>query len=219
MKIQQNTLKACEARVKEMSDEMFARFKEWFDAPTQVGPSPIKLGEMRSPKSLRKWADTCVKRAVDMGKFPEHSPQANDHTKLLHSAAIHRASAAAIDYEKGLADRQEQARQKADTERKRRENELALRVDKKHVAALHETIREAAQSERLLASIFKAYDAHTRAEAARNELEDMKWAAINAARELGRTAPTIDQPDDSGTIADAKGFARILQSALTAHLR
>lgn len=217
MKSHQNTLKACEARVKKMSDEMFARFKEWFDAPTQVGQSPIKLGEMRSPKSLRKWADSCIKRAVDMGKFLELSPQASDHTKLLHNAAISRAAAAAIEYEKGAADRQEQARHKAETKRIRREHEAASKIDRKRISELHETIKEAAQSERLLASIFKAYDAHTRAEAAREELQRTHWSAVNAARELGKTAPTVELPKDAD--ADAKGMADILQRALTAQLR
>jgi hypothetical protein len=152
-----------------------------------------------------------------MGPLDPRSAPANDHNKLLHSAAISRAAALAIEWDRTLGDRQREARVKAEATRKRREHEAALTPSKKRVAELQATIKEAASAERLLASIFKAYGAHEHAEAARKELEAMYWAAENAARELGKPAPTIERAQEAD--ADAKGFADILLSAIVSRRR
>jgi hypothetical protein len=176
---------------------LIADYKRYDDEIIKSTRAPITLPDAGNPSSLHRHADNAIKKAAALcvnGKPPTISHEAADYHRHIEAAALARARAWLVEWIASEPKRKEAAYQKREAQRAHQEHVQNLRLPVGRIAELHDIIKQSAGAERLLANIYKAYEAQQHAAAARKELEDMRNRTEAAARALNTLAPVIEIP-------------------------
>ena len=203
-------------QVEKTEKQLIADFQRWEGELNPTTRPPIRLNAEQGAASLRKFAATSIKKAIALlrnGKAPT-GHDGTDFHRLIDGAARANAQAWLHDWERDRPQREEAARREREARRTHSEHVQALRINVDRIAELHDIIKQGLSAERLLANLYRAYEAQQAAEAARRELLDMRTRTEAAAAALGTKAPNIEVPEPiDGADEMAEVFLRALHSA------
>lgn len=187
-------VKAVTALVQKNKESQIELYRLWSSQLNATGRAPINVPEKQSVLSLNRYADSQIRKAaLSLGNSrPEH--QGPDWWRHIEHAANALAAAWLIEETRSAGAREEQAAREREAKRIRDEQEAALKLNARRIKELSKIIADASSAENLLAAFYDAFQKHTAAEAARRELTQMRNAAHDAARALGKAAPQVSVP-------------------------
>jgi Skp family chaperone for outer membrane proteins len=209
----------CLQLVEKKERELIADYKRWEGEIVQSSACPIKLVDAPRVSALHKHADASINRAAAMctnARPPSIQHDLVDFHRHIEAAALARARAWLVEWVRDEPKRREAAYQKREAQRKHQEHVQNLRLPVGRIEELHDIIKQAANAEKLLANLYRAYEAQQHAAAARKELEEMKSRTEAAARALNTTAPEIvvppkiDGADEAAAIFSRAARAQVI---------